>query len=353
MFLKLEEEALFPYVARKAAAGCPILLYGMGNGAEKVLRKCRENAIVVQDLFASDEFVRGQHFAGFLVKSYSQICEQYDRAIVLVAFGSADPVVLQRIREMAKQFEVLIPDLALFGEDKDISSYGALLEETYWLYEPQSREIYKNLILYKITGKLAYLEAATIPKEEAYDLLQLINQEIYVDAGAYDGDTIREFCDRMKAKGHDYQKIIAIEPDPKNFRKLKSFVETSKLPDISLVQAAVGDQEGMMAFDDKAGRSSSLSPAGRRQVQVRRLDELIKEPVTLLKMDVEGAEQEALEGSQNLLRQYRPRLIISAYHRSGDIMELAWQIKRINPDYHLGLRHHPYVPAWDTNIYAW
>lgn len=353
MSLNLEEEALFPYVANKARLGSPVLLYGMGNGAEKILSKCHSYGICVKEVFASDEFVRGQYFAGFLVKSYSQICKQYDQAIILVAFGSADPKVLQRIKAMSEQFEVLIPDVALFGEDKEILSYGSLLEEVYWLYEPESREVYKNLLNFKITGKLTYLEVATTPKKEAYKLLQLRDQEVYVDAGAYDGDTIQEFYDQMKALGNTYKKIFAIEPDPKNFRKLESFINSSGLESVQLIQAAVSDHNGIMAFDDKAGRSSSLSPTGRRQVLVKQLDDLIDEPVTLLKMDVEGAEQDAINGCKRILIENRPRLIISAYHRSGDIMELAMQIKNINPDYQLSLRHHPYIPAWDTNIYAW
>jgi len=352
MTLWLEEDSLFPHVAEKAGAGMPVLLYGMGNGAEKVMRKCQHYGIAIKEIFASDEFVRGQQFAGYLVKSCSQIIQEYDQAIVLVAFGSADPVVLQRIKQLAERFEVLVPDLALFGEDKDILSYGSLLEEAYYLYEPESREIYNNLINYKITGKLKYLEAATTPKEEAYSLLGLKDQEVYVDAGAYDGDTIREFCAHMELLGHSYKKIYAIEPDPKNFRKLETHVKGSGLRAVELIQAALSNQNGFMTFDDKAGRSSSLSPTGRRQVLVNRLDDLINEPVTLLKMDVEGAEREALDGSQRILKEHRPRLIISAYHRSGDLMELARQIKNINPDYKLSLRHHPYVPAWDTNIYA-
>ena len=349
----LDGEILFPYVAEKTTANRPVLLYGMGNGAEKIMKKCQAYGIAVRDIFASDEFVRGQSFLGYTVKSYGEIRQTYDQAIVLVAFGSADPVVLGRIRELAEQFEVLIPDLALFGEDEDILSYGSLIEEVFHLYEAESQAIFLNLINFKITGRLCYLEAATTPKAEAYSLLKLQANEVYVDAGAYDGDTIREFRGQLAALGYTHRSIIAIEPDPKNYRKLENFAQTEALPGLKLLNVALSDHEGFMHFDDKAGRSSALSQSGRKLVMTNRLDDLVSEPITLLKMDVEGAEKLALEGSRRILQKDKPRLIISAYHRSGDILELAQQIKAINPDYRLSLRHHPYVPAWDTNIYAW
>ncbi|MBQ3179952.1 MAG: FkbM family methyltransferase, partial [Firmicutes bacterium] len=75
-------------------------------------------------------------------------------------------------------------------------------------------------------------------------------------------------------------------------------------------------------------------------------------PPTLMKFDVEGAEEAALLGAQKLLAEFKPRLQVAAYHRSEDIFRLPLLIRRLNPDYRLYLRHHPHIPAWETNIYA-
>lgn len=353
MTLNLENVEWFQAAARQDR---PVLLYGMGNGAEKILATCRREGVQVDGLFASDEFVRGQQFAGFLVKSYGQICREYPEALILVAFGTADPSVLARIVAMEKTYTVLAPDLALFGEDRSILSFGDELEEAYELYEPDSREVYVNLLNYKITGKLSYLRAATTPKAEAYAQLQLHGDEVYVDAGAYDGDTIREFLAHLPRRPDgrpQYRRIIAIEPEARNFRKLQHWAEDSGLPDLELVNAALFNEAADLPFNDKIGRGAYLTAQGRRVVPARRLDDLIREPVTLLKMDVEGVEKEALEGCRRILQQDKPRLIISAYHRSGDIVTLPRVIKDLNTDYRIALRQHPYIPAWDTNIYAW
>lgn len=353
MTLNLERVEWFQAAARQDR---PVLLYGMGNGAEKILATCRREGVQVDGLFASDEFVRGQQFAGFRVKRYSQVCREYPEALILVAFGTADPSVLARIAAMEKTYTVLAPDLALFGEDRSILSFGDELEEAYGLYEPDSREVYVNLLNYKITGKLSYLRAATTPKAEAYALLQLRGDEVYVDAGAYDGDTIREFLDHLPQRPDgrpQYRRIIAIEPEARNFRKLQQWAENSGLPDLQLVNEALFNEAADLPFNDKIGRGAYLTAQGRRVVPARRLDDLIREPVTLLKMDVEGVEKEALEGCRRILQQDKPRLIISAYHRSGDIVTLPRVVKDLNPDYRITLRQHPYIPAWETNIYAW
>jgi FkbM family methyltransferase len=352
MTLELEKVEWFQAAARQNR---PVLLYGMGNGAEKILAKCRREGVRVAGLFASDEFVRGQQFAGFQVKSYSQVCREFPVALILVAFGTADPVVLTRIAAMEQSYTVLAPDLALFGEDRSILSFGDELEEAYALYEPGSRDVYVNLLNFKITGRLSYLRAATTAKAEAYGLLKLHGDEVYVDAGAYDGDTIREFLAHLPQTPEGkalYRRIIAIEPEARNFRMLKRWVEESGLKDLELLNVALFNAAAELPFNDKVGRGAYLTTQGRRRVPARRLDDLIREPVTLLKMDVEGVEKEALEGSARILRQDKPRLIISAYHRSGDIVTLPRVIKDLNPDYRIALRQHPYIPAWDTNLYA-
>ena len=73
---------------------------------------------------------------------------------------------------------------------------------------------------------------------------------------------------------------------------------------------------------------------------------------TIIKFDVEGCEKEAIEGAEKTIGRYKPKLILSLYHRTEDLLELPLKIKELNPDYKLYLRHHPYIPAWDTNLYC-
>lgn len=348
-------EGLIPWyvqVKEKAMEGLPVLLYGMGNGAEKIIRACQKWGIEIEEIFASDGFSRGQRFLGYLVRSYSEVLSEYANAVVIVAFGSAEQEVIERIAHLDHKYELFIPDVALFGEEKPIWEYGDRVSQVMTLFEVESRAIFANLVRYKISGRHQYLLEATSCKNEAYQLLGLHARECYVDAGAYDGDTIKEVLG-MIGEGF-LGEILAIEPDKKNFKKLQNYAQQSQLGCIELVNKAVSDKTGQASFQMKGGRCSALGDEKGEIVEVVSLDDLLEgRPVSLLKLDVEGAEKEALQGARKVLKQVKPRLIVSAYHRSGDLLDLPELILELNPEYRLSLRHHPYFPAWDTNIYAW
>lgn len=74
-------------------------------------------------------------------------------------------------------------------------------------------------------------------------------------------------------------------------------------------------------------------------------------PISYLKMDVEGQEAAALEGARRSIAAFRPKMLVSAYHRSEDLFALPLRVLKIRPDYRIYLRHHPYIPEWDTNYY--
>lgn len=103
----------------------------------------------------------------------------------------------------------------------------------------------------------------------------------------------------------------------------------------------------------RSGRPSvPRSGAGQRDADACARQRAVRPPCTYLKMDVEGAEREAIAGAEKTIRQYAPKLNIAAYHRSEDFFQLLLLIHALQPSYRLYLRHHPYVPAWDTNLYA-
>ena len=118
-------------------------------------------------------------------------------------------------------------------------------------------------------------------------------------------------------------------------------------------------------FQRQAGRNSTLAQFAAPGLEHRKvkeipvgmdsLDHLLQQESlspTLLKLDVEGAEQEALQGSRETILRCRPKIILSAYHRSDDLFRLPLYLHSLNPDYRFYLRHHPYVPAWETNFYV-
>ncbi len=341
----------------------PIAVYGMGDGAEKILRVCDEKGIRVDSIFASDEYVRGHSFMGYRVKRLDEVTAEYGDIVIVVAFAVHDEGMLSRLNELDSRYELYAPDVPVAGGglfDEEYVRNNALdLETAYHLWEDDlSRQVFLDLVRFKVSGRLQYLRSTQSPKEDA--LLQIIRphaRERYVDLGAYDGDTIREL---LRYTGGAFEQITAFEPDAKNLKKLRDKLSASlqphMLPRVQAHNLLAHSAKATLTFAARAGRNSALAKKGEaktKELAADSVDNMLAGcPATLIKLDVEGAEHNALLGCAKTIRQFAPRLIVSAYHRNEDLFDLPLLVKRLNPAYKLYLRRHPYVPAWDINLYA-
>lgn len=346
----------------------PIALYGMGLGAEKIMRILERENIPVQAIFASDGFVRGHSFRGYKVLSFSELKEQYKDPFVLISFGSQRPEVLDLMKNVAAQFETAAPDVPVAG---DILFTPEYLKETAekWeavysmLADQKSRDVFLQTIRYKIDGDISRLFDCESDKEEVWEnIIQPGENETFVDLGAYTGDTAREFLEQA---GNRCSAIVAVEPDAKTFRKLKAFSEAEPYCDLDIrcYNAGAWDKHETLTFRRQAGRNSAIafsdSPTmeipGLHEiaVQMEAPDDLVEGlSPSIVKFDVEGAEYQALLGCAKMIEKHHPKLMVSAYHRSDDMIELPLLIRSLYPGYRMYLRHHPYVPAWETNFYC-
>lgn len=333
--------------------GKPIILYGMGDGADKVLSAFEKYNIKVSGVMASDDFVRGQNFHGFTVKKESVLTQELGDFTVAICFASQITEVIDHIKAVASRHTTLVPSVPVFGnvlfDDDFIERNKNEIEAAYnLLADDLSRKVYKNVLLFYYTGKIELLDEITTDKDEAFNkILKLGNNETYVDLGAYNGDTIDEF---LNYSDGDYRKIIAFEPNEKNFKKLQAHCVDMK--NIDLWQLGAYNKNTMMDFNNKAGRNSAICENGTK-TQVAAVDTILcGMAASYIKADVEGADFETLEGMKNTLKNFKPKLNFSAYHRFEDIFRLALYINSINQNYKIYLRHHPYIPAWDTNLYC-
>jgi FkbM family methyltransferase len=197
---------------------------------------------------------------------------------------------------------------------------------------------------YKWRGTLdSYYLPLHQPIKDLYfppDLVDIRQDEVFVDCGAYDGDTIGEF------KQHGGGKIIAIEPDPGSYEKL-----ISKYPDIIAINQALGTKCGKIAFDAYASPWSA-SGKGESLVDCDTLDNILAgyKP-TFIKMDIEGAELDALKGGCNTIKVHRPVLAICLYHRPYDIWQIPVYVHWLVPSYKLYLRRYA-EDCWEEVLYC-
>lgn len=351
------KEDLWTYLAR---AERPIVMYGMGNGADKILKVCEHYGIEVSDFFASDGFVRGHSFHGKTVLSYSAMKEKYRglSPIVLLSFASSLDGVIDTIRAVAEECELYAPDVPVFGDTLfNIDFFNENRERFERIYsllaDEESKKTFENVILYKLSGKIDRLFDAESDKETVYrELLRAEDIVGYCDVGAYNGDTIRE----LSAFAPKLSSAVAIEPDRRNFKKLSDYALGASF-DITCINAGAWSENTVLSFDASGNRNAGFSPsspsAAKGEARAVTVDSALDgQRVDYIKYDVEGSEREALIGSRETIRSQSPKLLISLYHRSEDMFALPELLLSIDPQYKLYLRRFKYIPAWDLNLYA-
>lgn len=328
----------------------PILLYGMGKGAEKILFELQKRNIPIRGIFASDEFVRGHSFHDFKVLNYQSAKERFPSMLVLTAFGTHRADVIERIMQLSQEQHLLIPDVPVYGDGVfDLSFFKQHQAEFEFIYsnlaDLHSKRLFKDILNYKLSGKPEYLFSRAITPADLYNtLLQPKQNEVYLDAGAYNGDTVLEFIRYATY----YDEIYAVEPDKKNFKKLEK--HTEDFANIKLINVALGKTKGLAGFDQNAGRNSSITTESPHNTTVSTVDEILAHTKpTFIKYDVEGQEQQALLGSKNTLQKHIPKLFVSAYHRNEDLFLLPKLVLELQPAYKIYLRRYPSIPAWDLN----
>ncbi len=333
----------------------PIVVYGMGNGADKLIERFKKYGIKISDFFASDGFVRGHTFHGMRVKSFSEVKETYPEFVIVLSFASNRTEVLEMLEAIDSEHEMYVPDMPVAGEeyfDREFynSHYGDIVRAYGLFADEDSRNAYANIINYKLFGKMRYLTDAFSTKDELYSEISSACIETFVDAGAYNGDTAKEAIEYFP----DLREIIAIEPDPKNFKKLEKFSKTVSAPIVKAVNAAVWSSDGAGEFSSSGNRNSSISSTTSYQhkdtdVSLISVDSLGLSP-DYIKYDVEGAELEALIGSHGTIEDARPTLLVSLYHRSRDIFEIPNYLGEKYPFYRMVLRRLKCLPAWEIDL---
>jgi FkbM family methyltransferase len=175
--------------------------------------------------------------------------------------------------------------------------------------------------------------------------------EVFVDCGAYDGDTVARV---FELQGGNIERIIALEPDRLNCERLRSYrnlLPREQRERLRLHDVAAGGRNGCVSFTSTGDMNAAIGE-GPDRVQCVRLDDLLQdERPTYIKMDIEGAELDALEGARQVIRQHRPVLAVCVYHRQDHLWRVPAFIREMVKDYRFFLRPHK-PDGWDLVCYA-
>jgi FkbM family methyltransferase len=346
-----------------------IVLHGAGNLGRKTLQGLRDQGIEPKVFTDNNEKLWGSKIDGLLVCSPQEAAIQFGKEAVFVV------TIWMRLSEhrfidthamltklgciyispfawiFLKYPDRFLPFWSLDMPSKLIEKLPQINEVWNYLSDSLSKDIFKRLFQWRLT-----LDFSTFPipnrKEQYFNLpfFRLSDQETFIDCGAFDGDTIKGF---LKYTHNCFSNIVAFEPDNKNGNKLTKYIES--LPEenrkrIVIYPYALGNEAGQILFNEEGGMSSSISTFSGRTVPIVALQDILH-VATYIKMDIEGAEYDAVVGAITLIKQNRPILAIAVYHKPDDLWRIAHYLGRQLSKYRYYLRSHA-QEGEDTVLYA-
>lgn len=326
----------------------------VGEGVERL-------GLRVKGFFDNNRAVWGQTLMSAPVHG---IGEQHDRDVPVIIGTTRFPFSLGRqLREAGFRHILPYPVMTLLDDARfppeipyrdlhhDIVANRARYLSEYLNYaDDRSREVLDRLLLYRLTFDAAHVQLIFDPEPGQYfdpDVIRLTPDEVFVDAGGFDGQTTLGFIERA---GGSYRHIYYFEPDARLMQRSRSIL--AGRPAIEFFEAGVFSRDGSAYFCATGTVNGSVSDVGGDiEIRVRRIDSVVNEPPTFIKMDIEGIESSALEGARETIGRYAPKLAIAAYHSGPDIWRLGTMIRDFRRDYQLYLRHYT-EGGLETVLYA-
>lgn len=334
-----------------------VYIWGSGRLGKFAYNQCALNNISVKGFIDNDlekvrvddkvfscEILQRDDIVIIASLFYFEIAEQ------IRALNIKNYIYYEELATVLDSFDIYYQAFEDRGKDiqENREKYIAVFE---YLADDLSKEIYENIMEYKMSldgeyTKRAY-ELSMLEGKQDFDKLivsRLGDKCCFFDVGGFDGQSTVDFICSVD----HYSKIYFFEPDEKIMERAKS--RLSDVNDIYFVQAIVGAEKGIANYNALGGGAGNVSGIGEDAVEVVALDDFIENGMSYIKMDIEGYEQTALQGSRKFIAENKPMLSISVYHKPGDIHNLIEYILALNPDYKVYMRHYTKTYA-DTRCY--
>lgn len=347
-----------------AKCGERYILFGSGHLGRLTLTGLRKTGIEPLAFADNNPKAWGTKVDGLQVLSPQDAAQHYSQdAIFVITVYTSQPV--------REQLTIMRLNMVSFAElawmyPQALTPHGGV-EHPYKIFD-QADDVRKAFSLWadetscrEYIGQLNWQTSLDhsklpphLPQKEIYfadDLVLRNREEVFLDCGAFDGDSVQEFINRH---GSSFRKIIAVEPDPANCKAFEARI--SKLPAkikrrIRVIQSATGSKRSIVTFN-ATGTAGSAIGNGSYQVEIMPIDELLTSDIpTYIKMDIEGAEPDALLGASKVMAHYAPVLAICLYHAQEHLWQIPLLIRSFNNGYNFFLRRYA-DECWETVCYA-
>lgn len=289
-----------------------IIIFGSGLNGKYLLDFLMSHKVSVQNFVDNNSSRWGQHIKGVEIKDPQAIDYRNVEAIII------SPYEQIFVEQMHKQIaELKIDNSILLLDYRD---YCPIMLE----YEQ-------------------YFDA---------NIVKLHEDEVFIDAGVLNLYTSIRFAEECRKNRIKNFKIHAFEPDYVSYQRCREIQKNMPDIDLKLYHEGLWCENATLHFTEMGNGSSRITQQGASaSIKCVSLDNCVKDKVTFIKMDIEGAELEALKGSKEIIKRYKPKLAICIYHKKEDLTEIPVYIKSLVPEYKLYIRHYSNATG-ETVLYA-
>jgi FkbM family methyltransferase len=343
-----------------------VVLFGSGNLGKKILTFFTSKKINVLCIVDNDLRKQGQKVNEVEILSpseaFSRYCKFESPWVVTIwspghdfsttksqlnNIGVIDTVSINNI------FQIYSSDLLPYYHFETPEFYLnniELIEKAYLkLFDEESKRQFIGHLKARIGYSFEVIPKAQIDNQYfPIDIVNLERDEVFLDCGAFTGDTLSDF---LKYSNEPHKKFICLEPDPINLVALRKTINEKNIPNVEVFNIAVGNQNAELNFEATGGGGAGLSENGTLIVSCKRIDDYFIENFTFIKLDIEGAEMDALKGASNSIISSRPKIAVCIYHLPSDLWSIILYLSEKYPFYKFSARTHQY-DGLDFVLYA-
>ncbi|MCR5688379.1 MAG: FkbM family methyltransferase [Lachnospiraceae bacterium] len=340
-------------IADLKSDGLPVALYGAGQIGREAAKLFMDNGIEDISFIETEDYLfPGKQIciAGKNIDCISagEMIGRHDKFNVVLSV--VEDTLLPKLKEifpMAHHIDHIDAHAPHRMERDFLVNNAGIIREIYdSLCDEESKDVFEAFLHARYTGDVGRISSLC---REGYlydwELLGLCADDTVMDGGAYIGDTAAEM---EKYLGTLPKKVFCFEPDEKNIAEIRKTYGMTKA--VVPVCAGLYSRDDILSFSGGGSIGSSLSDDGEDRVSVTAPD-LHDEyrDVTVIKMDIEGSEPEALAGMARLIGENHPRLAVCIYHNNDDVIKIYSELKRYG--YRFYMRQHSHS-CEETVLYA-
>ncbi|MBE6015714.1 MAG: FkbM family methyltransferase [Lachnospiraceae bacterium] len=338
-----------------------VFIYGAGLAGYWYLKYLKFRNVEVKGFIVSDvkSIDKDSVPGGLEVYSMDEVCSDFNDYSIIIGAPKFKAEIKDILSHRCNKEDIYSFEGEIyFSFIHDVEAYRQYILDNWnrieALYEnladQKSKETLQAFIMGRMSGDQDYFINCMVP-DQYYpkDIMHFSDNEVMVECGSNNGNTMLDFVHCVDNK---YKHLFLFEPDRDCVMQIQNVISENCLKDITLIEKGAWNERTVLTFagDDSYG-SGHITESGEERIKTDTIDAAVDITPTFIKMDIEGAELNALRGGEKYIKNNSPKLAVCVYHEKEDILDIPEYIKSINPNYQFYLRHHNWG-ATETVLYA-